>query len=65
MKPKMISLHKPQKKTSLNRNNFIWKNCCISIHVPLTSQTRDMINKQTLSLMKKTAVLINTAPAPL
>ncbi|MCR4441055.1 MAG: D-glycerate dehydrogenase [Peptococcaceae bacterium] len=33
----------------------------VSLHVPLTDMTRGMINRQTLSLMKKSAVLINTA----
>jgi glyoxylate reductase len=33
----------------------------VSLHVPLTALTRHMINDQTLSLMKSTAVLINTS----
>jgi len=33
----------------------------VSLHCPLTPQTEGMINKQALSLMKKTAFLINTA----
>lgn len=33
----------------------------ISLHAPLTEQTRNIINKDSLSLMKKTAYLINTA----
>jgi glyoxylate reductase len=33
----------------------------ISLHVPLTDQTRHMIGAKELSLMKKTAILINTA----
>lgn len=33
----------------------------ISLHVPLTSQTRGMIGKRELSLMKPDAILINTA----
>lgn len=33
----------------------------ISIHVPSNDETRDMINKETFSKMKKTAVFINTA----
>lgn len=36
----------------------------ISIHVPLTAQTRHMIGKQELRSMKKTAVLVNTARGP-
>jgi len=33
----------------------------ISLHCPLTSETRDLINRQSLSLMKPTAFLVNTA----
>ncbi|MGA3241448.1 MAG: D-2-hydroxyacid dehydrogenase [Bryobacteraceae bacterium] len=37
----------------------------ISLHVPLTAETREMINARTLALMKPTAILINTARGPL
>ncbi len=33
----------------------------LSLHCPLTKQTAKLINKRTLSLMKKSAVLVNTA----
>lgn len=33
----------------------------VSIHVPYTEQTHHMVNKETLALMKPTAVLVNTA----
>ncbi|MCX8184775.1 MAG: glyoxylate reductase [Sulfolobales archaeon] len=33
----------------------------VSLHVPLTPQTKHMINENTLRLMKKTAILVNTA----
>ena len=33
----------------------------VSLHVPLTAQTRNLIDEQKLALMKPTAVLINTA----
>ncbi len=36
----------------------------LTIHSPLNEQTKNLINKETLSLMKKSAVLINTARGP-
>jgi phosphoglycerate dehydrogenase-like enzyme len=36
----------------------------ISLHVNLSDETRGLINAQALSLMKPTAVLINTARGP-
>lgn len=33
----------------------------VSIHVPYTEQTHHMVNKETLAMMKPTAVLVNTA----
>ncbi len=33
----------------------------VSIHVPLTNETKKMIGKKELNLMKKTAILINTS----
>lgn len=34
---------------------------CISIHVPFTEQTRNMINKDTLAMMKESAIICNTS----
>lgn len=36
----------------------------LSLHCPLSDRTRGLINKETLSRMKKTAVLINVARGP-
>ena len=33
----------------------------LSLHCPLTEQTRNIVNKQSLALMKNTAILINTS----
>lgn len=37
----------------------------VSIHTPLTPETRHLISKKEFALMKKTAVLINTARGPI
>lgn len=37
----------------------------VSIHTPLTSETRGMINAARLALLKPTAILINTARGPI
>lgn len=37
----------------------------VTIHVPLTNETRGMINSQTLNKMKSTAYLINVARGPI
>lgn len=36
----------------------------VSAHTPLTAETRGMINRERLALMKPTAILINTARGP-
>ena len=37
----------------------------VTLHAPLTDETRQMINERTLRLMKPTAVLVNTGRGPL
>lgn len=37
----------------------------ISIHTPLTSETRHMIDRRALARMKRTAILVNTARGPI
>lgn len=37
----------------------------VSIHTPLTPQTRQLINRERLRMMKPTAVLVNTARGPI
>ena len=37
----------------------------VSLHAPLTPETRGLINERTLALMKANAVLVNTARGPL
>jgi len=43
----------------LNKSDFV------SIHVPLTKQTHHLIGEQELQMMKRTAILINTARGPI
>ncbi len=45
-------------KTLLSQSDFI------TLHVPLTDQTKHLIGSQELSLMKPTAYLINTSRGP-
>jgi len=37
----------------------------VSIHVPLTPETRGLIGERELRLMKKTAILVNTSRGPI
>ncbi|MHC1692654.1 MAG: phosphoglycerate dehydrogenase [Sphaerochaetaceae bacterium] len=46
-------------------NQLLKKSDIISIHVPLTDITRNLIDAEALSLMKETALLVNTARGPI
>lgn len=56
-----------------HRKNFRWAEIpdlletsdVVSIHCPLFPETRGLINKETLALMKKTAFLLNTSRGPI
>jgi glyoxylate reductase len=37
----------------------------VSLHVPLTPETRGLMNKDTLSMMKSSAILVNTSRGPI
>lgn len=41
------------------------KSDVISLHCPLTDQTKNMVNEKSIALMKKSAILINTGRGPL
>lgn len=42
-------------------NDVFRQSDIVSVHVPLTPETRNLVNTETLKLMKKTAFLINTS----
>lgn len=50
-------------KSSLNR--LLRESDIVTLHCPLTETTKHIINKDTLSLMKEGAILINTGRGPL
>ena len=57
----------------LHRKNFRWmevpdllqQSDVVSIHCPLTPDTRGLLNRETLKLMKPSAVLLNTSRGPI
>ncbi len=56
---KSLGIHRAESLESLLRSVDI-----LSIHVPLTAETRRMIRQETLALLKPGAVLVNTARGP-
>nr|WP_321401772.1 D-2-hydroxyacid dehydrogenase [uncultured Desulfobacter sp.] len=55
----------PEGITYSDLDNLIKSSDIISLHCPLTPQTKGMINKDSLAQMKKTSYLINTSRGPL
>ena len=55
----------PQDIGKRTMNELLKESDIVSLHCPLTSDTHHMINRQTLRLMKPTAILINTGRGPL
>jgi len=58
----------PQKMKELNIEHtpfekVLTQSDIITIHVPVTEETREMFNKETISLMKKSAIIVNTSRA--
>lgn len=45
-------------------DNLLKESDILSLHCPLTDRTRNLINKETLSKMKPTAILVNVARGP-
>ncbi|MGN0728768.1 D-2-hydroxyacid dehydrogenase [Treponema sp.] len=56
---------KPEIKHPVDLSTLFNESDFISLHAPLTEKTRNIVNRTTLSLMKKTSFLINTARGPL
>ena len=51
--------------TKVTLEDLLKQSDILSLHCPLTNSTRHLINADTLSLMKPTAILINTGRGPL
>ena len=51
--------------TFVSIEDIFKKSDVITLHCPLTDQTKNMVNSQSLSTMKKSAILINTGRGPL
>jgi glycerate dehydrogenase len=68
----IIGYSKPETNQS-HRKNFIWANITqlleqsdvVSIHCPLFPETKGLINKESLRLMKNSAFLLNTSRGPI
>lgn len=50
---------------SVSKEELLKQSDFITLHCPLTDKTKDFINKDSLSKMKKTSILINTGRGPL
>lgn len=48
-----------------NLNHLLENSDIISVHIPLTNDTKNLISKEKLKLVKPSAVLINTARGPI
>jgi lactate dehydrogenase-like 2-hydroxyacid dehydrogenase len=54
-----------QDATQVSLEELLRKSDIISLHAPLTPETKQLINQTTLSMMKPTSMLINAARGPL
>jgi glyoxylate reductase len=69
-----VVYHSRTRKSGLERkyrmefhelDDLLRKSDVVSLHAPLTAETRHLIDERALRLMKRTAVLVNTARGPL
>lgn len=51
--------------TYTDLTSLLWQSDIVSLHAPLTPETRHMLGPEELTLMKETAFLINTARGPI
>lgn len=63
-KMKVIYTKRTEDENSVNLDTLLQESDVVTIHVPLTNETRHMFNKDTFSKMKKGSFLINTARGP-
>ena len=52
---------KPGMPEPVSREELFRRSDFLTLHAPLTDQTKNLINRETLALMKKSAYIINTA----
>ena len=55
----------PQGVKKVTLNELFAESDVVSLHCPLTSDTKEMVNAERLSMMKTNAILINTGRGPL
>jgi len=60
-----VTLNIPAGVNMVDQKELFKNSDIVSLHCPLISQTRKLINQERLSLMKKSAFLINTSRGPL
>ena len=55
----------PEGIRAVTKEEFFKQSDIVTLHYPLTPETHHIINKETLALMKPSAILINTSRGPL